>query len=53
MRRFYRVEHRAVRRIEPLIAASARAGIKNRVGGVAVKIRVARIYSAEIRQKRN
>lgn len=53
MRRLNRVEHRAVERIEPLIAASARARIKNRVGGVAVKIRVTRIDFAEVRQKRN
>lgn len=53
MRRLNRVEHRAIERIEPLIAASARAGVKNRVGSVAVKIRVTRIDFPEIRQKRN
>ena len=50
---FDRVEHRAVERIEFLIAASSRAGVKNRVGRSAVKVGITRVDFAEIRQKRD
>lgn len=48
MRRLDSVEHCAVESIELLIAASARAGVENSVGVVAVKIRVTGIDSAKV-----
>lgn len=53
MLRFDSVEHRAVERIKRLVATSARAGVENRVFGIAVKVRVTRIYFPEIGQQRN
>lgn len=47
------VEHCAVKRIKPLVAASARAGVENRVRAFARIIRVTRIYFAEIGQERD
>jgi len=42
-----------IKRIELLVAASARAGVENRVGRVAVRVRVTRIDFAEIGEQRN
>ena len=53
MRRLDGVEHRPVERIELLVAASARAGVENRVGGFAVKIRVAFVDFAEVGEQGN
>ena len=53
MFRLDRIKHRLIKRIEFLVAASARARIKNRVGGVAVKIRVTRIDFSEVGEQRN
>lgn len=50
---FGRLKHRPVKRIEPLVAAPARARVKNRVRRVAVSVRITRIDFAEIGQKRN
>ncbi len=47
------VEHRPIERIEFLIAAPARAGVENRVGVVAVKIRVTFVDFAEVGEQRN
>ena len=53
MRRLDGVEHRPIRRIEFLIAASARAGVENRAAVVAVKIRVAFVDFAEVGEQGN
>ena len=46
-------EHRPVERVELLVAAPTCAGVENRVGRVAVKIRIARVDGTEIGQQRD
>ncbi len=48
-----RIKHRLIKRIEFLVAAPTCARVENRVGRVAVKVRITRIDFAEIGEQRN